>query len=124
MGPRTITGAGAGVGERSVSMSGVGVMADVQAASGLWDSTSLPGSSAGAAAGTAVGANTGWSPGGGNRTASGLRATVLVSWTSTSQQALTERPAGTAHNTKQDVRRLCLHGAHASAKFALSVPTM
>ena len=53
-----------------------------------------------------------------------LRATVLVSWTSTSQQALTERPAGTAHNTKQDVRGLRLHGAHASAKFALSVPTM
>lgn len=37
-------------------MSGISVMADVQAASGLWDSTSLPGSSAGAAAGTAVGA--------------------------------------------------------------------
>ena len=76
MGTRTITGAGAGVGERSVSMSGVGVMADVQAASGLWDSTSLPGSSAGAAAGTAVVANTGWSPGGGNRTASGSRSVL------------------------------------------------
>ena len=36
MGPRTSTGTGAGVGERSVSMSGVSVMADVQAASSLW----------------------------------------------------------------------------------------
>ena len=53
-----------------------------------------------------------------------LRATVLVCWTLSSQQALTEHPSGTVRNKKQGVCGLHLHGARASANSTFLVPTM